>query len=317
MPIYFRPHSTRLFPKGDGCLQIQPTGLAARCDWVLLSDVGKPRYRLINQAGVSEPRTVFISLRGGLEAIRFFERTILRNIRSSYVLITGSEDLTIPTQTDLRWPKATGPIVESITRILNSESLVHWFAENLDAHISPKISPLPLGYVFNQVKPKHAKELKLGKPLDQREITLFCCHRVREGPQWEERRYVSELLESAEHESATVIRDEISSTTYERMLGESVFVFCVSGGGIDPCPKAFQSLQHGAIPIIRSSPMNECFRDLPVWIVNEWHEALASKEELKAKQLRFSAQMPEPHILASRLSLDYWWAVVQTACTTT
>jgi hypothetical protein len=97
------------------------------------------------------------------------------------------------------------------------------------------------------------------------------------------------------------------------MLSKSAFVICVSGGGIDPCPKAFQSLQHGAVPVIRSGPMNECFRDLPVWIVDDWREVLADREALKAKLLGFAAEMPSPHIMASRLSLDYWWTVVQAA----
>jgi len=313
VPIYFRPHNTRLFPKGVGCLQIQPTGLAARCDWVLLSDIGEPRYRLINQTAVTEPKTIFLSMRGGLEVIKYFEKTVLRRINSKYILITGSEDLTVPTQTDHRWPKTTEEITESITRILDSENLVHWFAENLDSRISAKISPLPLGYVFDEATPQSAQELKLGKPLAQRRITLFCCHRVREGPQWEERRHVTAMLEQAGCESTTVIRDELSSTDYERMLSKSAFVICVSGGGIDPCPKAFQSLQHGAVPVIRSGPMNECFRDLPVWIVDDWREVLADREALKAKLLGFAAEMPSPHIMASRLSLDYWWTVVQAA----
>jgi hypothetical protein len=281
---------------------------------VLLSDVGKPRYRFINQAGIAEPKTVFLSLRGGLEAIGFFERTILSRIKRQYVLITGSEDFTIPYQTDLRWPQATEAIKESIRRILESGFLIHWFAENLDARISPKMSPLPLGYVCDQAIPQQPTELTIGKPLDQRKMTLFCCHRVREGPQWDERRYVSELLERAALDSAIVMRDELSKEAYASMLDESAFVCCVKGGGIDPCPKAFQSLQRGAIPIIKSSPIDECFRGLPVWIVNDWTEILMNRKEIEVMLLRFAAQRPSPHILASRLSLDYWWAMVQEAC---
>lgn len=314
MPIYFRPHHTRLFPKGAGCLQVQPTGLAARCDWLLLSDFGEPHYRLINRTGVTRPKTIFISLRGGLEAIEYFDRTIRRSINNPYVLITGSEDLTIPSQTDHRWPRATKSTIECISRILESESLIRWFAENLDQHISTKMVAMPLGYVLDTAETKQVKRLKLGKSIDQRRITLFCSHRVREGPQWEERRYVSTLLEQAGYESITVVHEELASHEYEHMLSESAFVVCVRGGGIDPCPKAFQALQHGAVPVIRSSPMDKCFQDLPVWIVNDWLELVTNSTALMAKQLQFSAQPRDPQIIASRLSLDFWWAAVQAAC---
>ena len=36
----------------------------------------------------------------------------------------------------------------------------------------------------------------------------------------------------------------------------SAFVLCVSGGGIDPAPKAFEALAAGSIPIIQHSSLD-------------------------------------------------------------
>ena len=38
--------STRLFPKGQGADAYRLTGVAARCDWVLLSDTAAPEVAL-------------------------------------------------------------------------------------------------------------------------------------------------------------------------------------------------------------------------------------------------------------------------------
>jgi hypothetical protein len=294
-----------------GCLHVKPSGIAARCDWVLLSDTGKPQYRLVNQAGVAAPQTIFISLRGGLQTLEYFEQNILPEVCSSFVLVTGSEDLTIPSQKDSRWIGASESTRAAISRILNAENVLHWFAENLDEKISDKISPLPLGFILSEDEPGHTEKLEHSIPLEEREPILFCCHRIRESMQWNERRAVSEWLDNSECSSITHIREEISSLEYARYLSRAAFVMCVSGGGIDPCPKAFQALQHGAIPIIKSGPLNPCFKDLPVWIVDNWREIPLTKQALQEKQMQIARQLPPAHMVASRLSLDYWWATVQ------
>jgi hypothetical protein len=294
-----------------GCLHVKPNGIAACCDWILLSDTGKPHYRLVNQAGVAAPRTIFISLRGGLQTLEYFEEFILPKVSGTFVLITGSEDLTIPSQNDSRWIRACESTGRAIARILNAESVLHWYAENLDEKISDKISPLPLGFILEDGQPEHTEKLNTATPLEERETSLFCCHRIREGDQWNERRIVSEWLENSECSVITHIRNEVSSIEYSHFLSRAAFVMCVSGGGIDPCPKAFQALQHGAVPIIKSGPLNPCFKDLPVWIVDDWCDVPLTSQELKEKQMQIARQLPPAHVLASRLSLDYWWATVQ------
>lgn len=36
-----------------------------------------------------------------------------------------------------------------------------------------------------------------------------------------------------------------------RLMQSHAFVLCAEGGGVDPSPKAWQAILHGAIPIIR------------------------------------------------------------------
>jgi hypothetical protein len=310
-PIYFSPHSTRLFPKGEGCSQIKLTGIASRCDWVLLSDDGYPRYKLINQKAVASPRTVFVSLRGGLSILEKFAESILPSIGNRFVLVTGSEDLTIPAQIDRRWAESSEQFREIYSSILGRSEMIHWFAENLDTVTSSKISAIPLGYVLTSKSNPY--EASPAPSLANRDTLLFCSHRIREGVQWDERRRVTEWIRTSVRDGIVCITEEISEEEYEMHLRNSVFVLCVPGGGVDPCPKAFQALQNGAVPIVRSSSLDHCFKELPVWIVHDWCEIPVMHQELETRKLEFAETYPARHTVAQSLSIDHWWSKIERA----
>src|SRR5690606_23530407 len=104
---------------------------------------------------------------------------ILPKIESPFILITGSEDLTIPNQTDKRWRAFLPDEKEIINRILADDRLIHWFAENRDA-VLPKMSTLPVGYVFNgQQNNLVAVEAQPRVPIKHRPLRALCCHRTR------------------------------------------------------------------------------------------------------------------------------------------
>ena len=87
-------HNTRLFPKYQGAAAYQLTGVAERCDWVLMTDSrGEPDLR----GELSEqPRTVFVSMRSCHSALPYFVANILPQITSRFVLVSGSGDFTVP-----------------------------------------------------------------------------------------------------------------------------------------------------------------------------------------------------------------------------
>lgn len=287
------------------------TGIAAQCDWVFLSDSGDPHYRLINQRGVGIPQTIFVSLRGGLQALEKFATCVLPSVKGRFVLISGSEDLTIPQQIDRRWPMSSASFIEAFQQILCCKQLIHWYVENLDTGVSSKISAIPLGYVSNLKSPDGLYVMPRQTPLSNRKTLLMCCHRIREGPQWEERREMSDRLEKCPSKYIEHIKEEIPINAFEEMLSRTVFVICVNGGGLDPCPKAFQALQFGAVPIVRSSLLDPYFKGLPVWIVDHWGDVPLDEPGLRAKHEDFANRYPPVLEVASRLSVDYWWQMIR------
>ncbi len=70
-----------------------PTGLARRCDWVMMNETaaGLIKYR-------SPPRTIYVSMCPGYQALSAIADEVLPTLNESVVLFTGSRDFTLPQQ---------------------------------------------------------------------------------------------------------------------------------------------------------------------------------------------------------------------------
>lgn len=299
--------TTRLFPKGQGADAYRITGIAARCDWVVLSDTAEPQVHVVRRCP-GTPRTVFLSLRAPVPALEHFANSVLPLLTRPFVLVSGSEDVTVPNQRDRRWPPFDDGQRALVARILAHPLLRRWHAENLDDGDDPRFAPLPLGRVFvDGVIPADPGP---PPPTAGRPLRMLCAHRIRDGAQWEPRRVVSALCRGAWRDLCTVLEQDVPEHEFVQQLRRHAFVLCVEGGGLDPSPKAWQAIEHGAIPIILRTPLGPAYADLPVAFVPAW-EAAAIDAALLAE---WSARFAPAHDVAAaraqtlhRLTLDYWW----------
>jgi len=309
----FEPLSTRLFPKQCGVDGFRITGLAARCDWVVLSShIGNPKVKLVKQNDDQPPRSIFISLRNRA-ALPFWGEEILPGLEQPVVLISGSEDITIPNQIDKRWA-SYGPDIRAVIQdTLDSPLVSAWFCENLDEALSHKMHPIPLGLVFPEGPPEQGVAAPQWLDFDARIFRMFCAHRIREGAQWEPRRLVSDLAAGPWSKFATPFFGEISEAVFEDLLRRYAFVACVEGGGLDPSPKAWQAIMNGCIPVIRRTALAPAYEELPVLFVEDWTaDALGPAllgEGCALWRRWFGERRSE---VIHRLSIDYWWDKVQT-----
>lgn len=306
--------STRLFPVGQGATAYALSGIAARCDWVVLSDPNPPQTALIEQRPGPRPRHVFVSMRNPFAALHYVRDHLLRRIESPFHLISGSEDCTLPEQRDKRWRDFNRTEQRIIDEIIEDPRVISWSAENLLRRWHPKSRPLPLGMVpsganspqqLPQQPPQHHPPRQAIRPM-----RMLCLHRIREGPQWDLRRRVSALCRTELATWSTVIEQEVPRRRFETLLRLHAFVICAEGGGIDPSPKAWHALLQGAIPIIRSSGLDPAYAQLPVLIVQDWSAAELSWRQLQDRQQAllpwFDTQEGRAEVLR-RLSLDHWW----------
>lgn len=306
-------HSMRLFPKNRGADQYNVTGVAARCDWVVLSDAKAPTVHLRRNKKTDAPRHVFLSMRSPFVAITHFANNILPHLNESFVLVSGSEDATVPLQQDKRWRPYNDQERAAISHILDHPKLLHWFAENIDAGADERFSPLPTGMVYADGQLRTQQFAPTAPLLKQRPLQVFCAHRLRDGPQWETRKRVNRLARSDWAPFTTLVEEGLSEREFLLTIERHAFVLCVEGGGLDPSPKAWQAILHGAIPIIRRSPVSRAYEELPVVIVDEWRSDAITEKKLREWLTTFSDAFDTPagrRNTLFRLGAEYWWSKI-------
>lgn len=310
------PHSTRLFPKNRGADGYRLTGFAARCDWVVLSDSTAPFARLVRTDGCAVPRTIFLSLRSPFEAFAYFAREILPQLQAPFVLVSGSEDVTVPRQIDRRWRPYDEAERRCIQDILAHPLLMRWFAENLDDGSHPRLSPLPLGLLPDSEGSLGGIPVPPIVPPDERPLRVLCGHRIREGEQWETRRRVTELCKGPWRSFCTLLEEDVPEPEFFELVAGHAFVLCTEGGGLDPSPKAWQSILHGAVPIVRTSPLRAAYEQLPVAFVADWEPDAISPAILTAWLQTFAPMHGEGsprREVVRRLGIDFWWDYILSA----
>ncbi len=309
-------HSTRLFPKNRGATAYKITGIASRCDWVILSDNKPPRIHLFTRIKTKKPKHIFISLRNPFEVLIFFAKKVLPGLNTPFVLISGSEDVTIPNQIDQRWRSFNSKEVKCIKSILTNPLLTHWFTENLDDASHPKMSPLPGGMMLPGDKSFNEVLVPSIPNLGDRPLRILCAHRIRKGPQWSVRTKVSQLVQEHWSQWSTILNEEIPEANFLDLVKKHSFVLCAEGGGLDPCPKAWHSILYGAIPIVRLNALHSAYSQLPIAFVPDWKAEHINLKSLQNWHNNFSPLHDNNltrQIIIKRLSIDYWWGQILVA----
>ncbi len=302
-------HSMRLFPKLQGATAYGLSGIAARCDWVLHSDMHPPFTHLHRAQNTDAPLHIFLSLRNPFAALTAFESDVLPKLHKPFVLVSGSEDCTLPRQVDQRWRSFSDTERRTIAAILAHPLLVHWFTENLDDDSDPRFSPLPTGMVYPEAPPT-MRSLKSPPTIHDRPLQVLCGHRSRIGPQWDLRRAVTAYAQTDWASFCTIpVRDQ-PEADFLALMQSHTFVLCVEGGGLDPSPKAWQAILHGAIPIVRKTGTYKAYSQLPIAFVDSWQADSLSPARLLEWRENLAAFYDLPALRSqtmARLGLTYWW----------
>lgn len=286
-------------------------GLCGLCDWFIQGTA------FINITDTNTPKLIFLSAIEGSQSIHVFVYHFLPRLQEKVNLIIASEDNTFPHGFgDVRGHYYWNCQIE-ISILMKSNLIDKIFVENLDS-LYAKCYPIPLGFLYYNGTPycnTLSKEYNLlfqeSKIVDfqQKSITLFCCHRLRDGPQWEKRRIVKQLVEN-EWKDFALFNDILTEEEYMNSMKNSKFTLCVQGGGYDPCPRCWQAILCGSIPIIEHSPLDSAFERLPVVFIDSWQKdninlQLLSKWENKL--LPWYIEEEKRKKVLDMLSLQYWY----------
>lgn len=293
--------NTRLHRKTNYTVD-ELTGLSKRCDWFIHGkEVIKKK---------DNPQTIYLSGLQGNQGIKHFTNELLPKIENNIVLIIAGTDLTFPSgKGDLRRNLYTD-CQELINIILNSNKILHIFVENLDT-IHPKLSPIPLGLLPGKTFLDLSKFINVD--FNNKKNLCLVRHRTREGiNQWKDRKIADELCKNEWANFVNFKNDEIPIGEFIEELKNSKFCLCIHGGGYDPCPKFFQCILYGTIPIIQHSTLDAVFEKFPVLFIDELNKNALSENLLneKYKELKVFYEGGKREEILKLLTLDYWWNII-------
>ncbi len=243
------------------------------------------------------PKTVYICT----EALLNFSVNFLNLISNPFTLVSGDSD------TSLSADIINSPLIQNI---LTNKNLIAWFAQNL-ATSHPKIHPLPIGMDYhtmwnnpgfwgiNKQSPisqefSLIKILSESTALNKRALLCYC--------NWQfalHRGDRTECYEKINKDTCFFEKHQTSRISGWQRQSQFAFVISPFGEGLD-CHRTWEALLLGCIPIVRRSPIDELFVDLPVLIVNDWSEI--SEPYLTQAFLNFSNRLFD----FNSLFTDYW-----------
>lgn len=283
-------------------------GISRKCDWFICGN------QLLKINNVEDPNFIFLSAFKGNDSIKNLVHYVLPKIKRKFILIIGSDDYTFPLGIGDKRHNLYIHCQEEIKTLFNNHFLIHIFVENMDT-LHEKMSPIPLGILYDyDVKIQLNKEsIITNVNFTSKSIFCFCMHRLRIGEQWQDRHNVTKYCTN-EWKYFTHYFGESNKNIFISNLQKSIFCICVHGGGYDPCPRFFEAILYGAIPIIEHSPLDEVYSKFPVVFVDKWTPHCLSKSflEKKLEELRpFYEDKNKRRGVLLLLSLDYWWNLIQ------
>ena len=222
-----------------------------------------------------------------LSLMKKFFTTVHPQLKN-YILVTHSlHDISTPGE---------------FARYLDDDNLIVWFGKNpggVQDIGHPKYIPLPIG-----ISPitRYYDNLELLKKImhennnnHRRPILAYVNFTVKNNNP--DRAVAFDYF--SKQSFATIITERITQEAYLKNLSNSMFVVSPEGKGLD-CYRHWEVMLTGAIPIIKHSPLDILFEDLPVLLIDEWDQVT---EGFLRDQY---ALMQKKTYRREKLMADYW-----------
>jgi GR25 family glycosyltransferase involved in LPS biosynthesis len=238
-------------------------------------------------------------------AVPHFVQTVAPQIPFGYILVSGDCDQTVPN--DLFASD------QEFKKFIESSNLIHWFSQNCVLTSHPKLSQIPIGLDYhtmaerdhewgNQTSPLNQEKLlktvaSKAKPLDERICKAYANFQFLMTT-----KFGSDRVDAINQVPKDLVFYE--PTKIKRLntwVSQSKYAFVISphGNGLD-CHRTWEALALGCIPIVKTSPLDSLFYELPILIVNQWSDVtqellINTVQEYKTKQFNME-----------KLKLSYW-----------
>jgi hypothetical protein len=236
--------------------------------------------------------------------IKLLKNTI-DSIRFQFTLVSGCGDYTNPND--------FFDSHDDFLHFIQNEKITRWFSQNcLIEH--PKITKIPIGLDYHTLFDRYYYWGEQATPIEQENELIEVKNKTI--PFWEREPKCYSNFHFIDYGNIfgytrnDVIKTVPKELVYyeptqirrlETWINQSKYAYVISpfGHGLD-CHRTWEALILGCIVIVKTSPLDCLYKDLPVLIVNEWYDI---NEELLKKTI---VEFKETKFDYNKLTLEYY-----------
>lgn len=239
------------------------------------------------------------------DLLEFFVTEILDKITNKFILVSGMSIKTCPVE-------ALRQI--NFFKLLNNKYLIRWCSQNNVIKNQSVIVQVPLGIDYHSLynNPKHWRSTVDGNsPVEQEQYLINIANYALPFYKRINKIYVNfnletdrfgqrkQCLKNINPQLLIMCQERIKRIQTWKNTTKYAFVLSPYGQGMD-CHRTWEALILGSIPIIKSKEFVKLFEDLPVLIVEYWHQINQKLlddtiENFKNRTFNYD-----------KLTLDYW-----------
>jgi hypothetical protein len=236
-------------------------------------------------------------------------------VKNPFYLIAGGSDYTIPPPHDV----FTSGDDDDFFRLLNHPKIIHMFAQNCVIR-HHKITSIPIGLDYHTMYRKSDQFNLWGEFCTPIEQEMLLLHLRDTAFPLKERKllcysnfhFTTSYINTDRKDAIAMIPKELvyyEPNYVDRMTSwkhqvHYPFVISPHGNGLD-CHRTWEALALGCIPIVRTSPIDILYQDLPVLIVSNWSDITE-----KLLKITINRYMNTTFNL-NKLSLSYWCDLIR------
>lgn len=248
-----------------------------------------------------------------------FVNNILPDIESNnikIILVTGSSITSVPTELSEKHK------IDYIEKIANNSCIKHWFCQNYDlkdSNIHEKVSAIPLGIDYHTVQTgkclwdwgpqKTALQQEEELMNIAQDATAFDCRSNKTFSFFQFKMF--KRHDGDRHLAIKALKKKPFNNTLAKRcprnetwknITDYKFIISPHGNGLD-CHRTYEALFLGSIPIVRTSPLDVIYKDMPIIILKDWNEINIDKLVEQSKQTILKSK--------EKFYLKYWTNLIR------
>ena len=287
-------------------IYVSSRGLLKSCDYFSLTPHSSIRQlikypQLEKIKNIKNPSIYICS-----SAIPHFINVMLPLIDFSFILVSGDCDETIPNE-----------ILNTshFNKLLSDIRLIHWFCQNMTFE-HKKITKIPIGLDYHTLTQRplwgpmtscHDQEKMLtmiknkSVPFWNRNIKCYANFQFSMNTKLGYDR--KDAYQKFNKNLVYYEENKVTRLITWNKQKDFAFVICPHGGGLD-CHRNWEALCLGCIPIVKTSAIDNLYKDLPVLIINDWN--LIDNNLLNNTINDYKKKFENNEFNMEKLKLSYW-----------